>query len=125
MYRAQHALYIFAVRRYIAEMQVTAMSEHLPDGTQRCGRRSLSLPVRLPLPLRSHFWLRSDKNLKTGATDAVSAVLRQRSKSGNSNSNSSDWKLTEQEEAAVTDRVCGVEANLTELRFMLATAVER
>ena len=63
--------------------------------------------------------------MKTGATDAVSAVLRQRSKSGNSNSNSSDWKLTEQEEAAVTDRVCGVEANLTELRFMLATAVER
>ncbi|CAN0511858.1 unnamed protein product, partial [Laminaria digitata] len=37
----------------------------------------------------------------------------------------SDGNLTEQEEAAVTERVCGVEANLMELRFMLATAVER
>lgn len=117
--RRSTAICIFAVRRYIAEMQVTAMSEQLPDETQRCGRRSLSHP------LCSVFWLRSE-NLKTGAADAVAAVLRQRSNSDNSNSNRrSDWKLTEQEEAAVTDRVCGVEANLMELRFMLATAVER
>lgn len=54
----------------------------------------------------------------TEAVDAAAAMLEQRSKN-------SDWRLTEEEERAVTDRLCGVADNLTELRFMLATAVER
>ncbi|CAN0051549.1 unnamed protein product [Scytosiphon promiscuus] len=54
----------------------------------------------------------------TKAVDAAASVLEQRSKN-------SDWTLTEEEEGAVTERLCGVEAHLDELRFMLATAVGR
>ncbi|CAM9446334.1 unnamed protein product [Hapterophycus canaliculatus] len=52
------------------------------------------------------------------AADTAAAVLEQRSKN-------SEWRLTEEEERAVTERLCGVANNLTELRFMLATAVAR
>ncbi|CAM9284101.1 unnamed protein product [Ectocarpus sp. 12 AP-2014] len=51
----------------------------------------------------------------TEATGAAAAALERRS----------DWEFTEEEERAVTSRVCGVASHLTELRFMLATAVER
>lgn len=38
---------------------------------------------------------------------------------------SNDWKLTDEERQIVTARVCGVSDNLTELNFMLASAVSR
>lgn len=54
-------------------------------------------------------------NQDTEAAGAAAAALERRS----------DWEFTEEEERAVTSRVCGVASHLTELRFMLATAVER
>lgn len=60
-------------------------------------------------------WLQPQE---TEAAEAAGAVLEQRRASG-------DWRLTEDEESAVTSRVYGVANSLTELRFMLATAVRR
>lgn len=52
------------------------------------------------------------------ATEAAADILEKRK-------NGSDWHLTDGEERIVTNRICGVARSLTELRFMLATAVSR
>lgn len=52
------------------------------------------------------------------AASAVATLLKQRAATD-------DWRLCEDEEQMVKARVCGVVNNAAELRFMLATAVER
>lgn len=68
--------------------------------------------------LRVHIIYRGFRPQETVAEEAATAALEQRRTSG-------DWRLTEEEERAVTSRVYGVATSLTELRFMLATAVSR
>lgn len=55
---------------------------------------------------------------EVGAEAAAALSTEQRSASV-------EWELTEDEKRAVKDRVCGVANTVTELRFMLATAVSR
>lgn len=94
----------------------TAGSTAAGDGDDpfRPERASVS-PMIINALVRVLF--RHDVGPDTARAEAI-AALEQRS-------SSSDLKMSEEEERAVIARVCGVTENLTELRFMLATAVGR